>query len=64
MGCCKGILGFPQNGEGCAFRRPDGVLVVVLFNAGAESVPVNLRLGGQLAELTVEPKTIISGLIV
>lgn len=59
-----GLSRYTNGLEGCAFRRPDGVLVVVLFNAGAESVPVNLRLGGQLAELTVEPKTIISGLIV
>lgn len=59
-----GLSRYTSGLEACAFRRPDGVLAVVIFNAGAESAPVNLRLDGQLAGFTVGPRVIISGLIV
>lgn len=46
--------------EATAFRSPDGGIAVVLFNAGAEPRTVNLRLDGQIAELTLEGRTIVS----
>ena len=59
-----GLTRYTNTLEACAFRRPDGLLAVVLFNAGTKSIPVHLRLDGELTKLTVTPKTIISGLIV
>ncbi len=58
-----GLSRYTDKLEAAAFRRPDGLLAVVLFNAGTELVSVNLRLDGCLAELTVGAKTIISALI-
>lgn len=46
--------------ESAAFRNPDGGIAAVLFNAGTEPRTVNLRLGGQLAELTLEGRTLVS----
>lgn len=46
--------------EGTAFQNPDGTITVVLFNAGEEPLPVNLRLGGQLAELILEGQSLVS----
>lgn len=46
--------------EATAFHRPDGSLAIVLFNAGAESLPVNLRLDGQIAELTLQARSIVT----
>ena len=59
-----GLTRYTNTLGACAFRRPDGLLAVVLFNAGTESIPVHLRLDGELTKLKVAPKTIISGLIV
>lgn len=49
--------------EATAFQKPDGGIVVVLFNAGSEPCAVNLRLDGQIAVLDVAPQTIMTGLI-
>lgn len=46
--------------EATAFRNPDGTIVVVLFNAGEDTLPVNLRLDGHLAKLTLKGHTIVS----
>lgn len=58
-----GLSRYTNGLEATAFRRPDGVLAVVLFNASTESVPVNLRLDGQIAVLDMAPQTIMTGLI-
>lgn len=49
--------------EATAFQKPDGSIVVVLFNAGSEPCAVNLRLNGQVAVLDAAPQTIMTGLI-
>ena len=49
--------------EVTAFQNPNGTITVVMFNRGKDSIPVNLRLDGQLVELTVKGKTIATGLI-
>lgn len=46
--------------EATAFRNPDGTIAVILFNAGKDAIPVNLRLDGQIAELTLEGRIIVS----
>ena len=49
--------------EATAFQKPNGSIVVVLFNAGSEPCAVNLRLNGQVAVLDAAPQTIMTGLI-
>lgn len=49
--------------EAAAFRRPDASLAVVLFNPEKEPVSVILRMEGQIAELTVEARTILTVVI-
>ena len=46
-----------------AFQNPSGTIAVVMFNKGKTPIAVNLRLDGQLVELTVKGKTIATGLI-
>lgn len=48
--------------EAVAFRRPDQKITVTLFNRSENLVPVVLRLRGQIAQITMEPRTIISGI--
>lgn len=49
--------------EAAAFRRPDGSLAVVLFNPEKAPVSVVLRMEGQIAELTVEARTILTAVV-
>ena len=49
--------------EVTAFRNPNETIAVVMFNKGKEPIPVNLRLDGQLAELVVKGKTIVTEII-
>lgn len=58
-----GLSRYTNGLETAVFHRPDNQFAVVLFNPGTKEMTVNLRLGEQLAELTVEPQTILSGLI-
>lgn len=58
-----GLSRYTNGLEACAFRRPDGALAVVLFNAGADSMPVVLRLDEKTAMLEVPAQTILTGLI-
>lgn len=51
---------YTQALEATAFRTPDGSIALVLFNAGKEALPINLRLDGQLAQLTLEGQSIVS----
>lgn len=41
----------------------DGRLTAVIFNASMQPIPINLRLGAQVAELILAPQTILSTLI-
>lgn len=59
-----GVSRYTDKLAATAFRRPDGKLAVVLFNPGKAAVPVKLRLGGQLAELTAGPQSISSALAI
>lgn len=54
---------YTDNLEVTAFRNPNGTIAVVMFNKGKEPIPVNLRLDGQLTELVVKGKTIVTGVI-
>ncbi|MDE6588750.1 MAG: glucosylceramidase, partial [Oscillospiraceae bacterium] len=58
-----GLSRYTDKLEACAFRRPDGLLAAALFNRGAEAVPVILRMGGQIAEMSIAPQSILSALI-
>lgn len=49
--------------EAAAFRNPDGGVAVVLFNRGGRPLPVNLRLEGRMAQLTLPAETVASVLI-
>jgi len=49
--------------EATAFQNPDGTVAVVLFNGGEVSLPVNLRLNGQLAQFELSPCSIASGVL-
>ena len=54
---------YTDNLEVTAFQNPSGTIAVVMFNKGKEPIPVNLRLDGQLTELVVKGKTIVTGVI-
>lgn len=58
-----GLSKYTDKLEATAFQNPDGTIVVVLFNRGEDPIPVNLRMDGQLAALTVEARTIATGII-
>ena len=49
--------------EVTAFRNPNGRIAVVLFNRWEEPVPIALRLNGQVVNMTVGAKTIITGIV-
>lgn len=49
--------------EAVAFRRPDAITAVILFNKSEEPVKVMLRLNDQIAQIIVEPRSIISGIV-
>ena len=46
-----------------AFQNPDGELVLAAYNRSDRTIPVNLRLRGQIAGFHVEPGAIVTGLI-
>ena len=54
---------YTDNLEVTAFQNPSGTIAVVMFNKGKNPIAVNLRLDGQLVELTVKGKTIATGII-
>ncbi len=49
--------------EVTAWRRPDGILAVVLVNRTAETLPVCLRLNGMAAHCEILPEAVATGLI-
>ena len=58
-----GVSKYTDKLEVTAFQNPNGTIAVVMFNREKEPIPVNLRIGGQLVELTVKGKTIATGII-
>ncbi|MDO4322232.1 MAG: glycoside hydrolase family 30 beta sandwich domain-containing protein [Lachnospiraceae bacterium] len=46
-----------------AYQNPDGTIVFVMLNRTKEIIPVNLRIGGMVAELSVSGDEIITGTI-
>lgn len=46
-----------------SLKNPDGTIVVVFLNCSKENVPVKLRLNGQVAEIEIPEKSIVTGLI-
>ncbi|CAK0827384.1 unnamed protein product [Prorocentrum cordatum] len=53
-GSCSGADGL----EATSFLRPDGFVVVVVLNCGAEAIDFALRLGAALVRTTVPPRAI------
>lgn len=49
--------------DATAFQNADGTIVVVLFNGREDTLSVNLRLNGHLAEFKLEGHTIATGVI-
>ena len=58
-----GLSKYTDKLEATAFRNPDGTLIIVLFNSGEDSIPVNLRLNGQLVKLNLKGQTIATGVV-
>lgn len=58
-----GLSKYTDKLEVTAFQNPNGRIAVVLFNRWEEPVPVALRLNGQIVNMTVGAKTIITGII-
>ena len=46
-----------------AWENPDGTIVLILLNRGVEAVPVNIRLQGKEADITVSARSIVSGVV-
>lgn len=49
--------------DACAFQNPDGDMVLILLNRTQEPRRLTVRLSGQLAELTAEPRSILTCLV-
>lgn len=49
--------------EVTAFKNPDKSIVVVMLNRNEFDIPVNIRINGKLAEITVAANSIVTGLI-
>lgn len=49
--------------ECTAVRNPDGSIAVVMLNRTEEEIPVNVRICGKLARLTMAPASIVTGII-
>ena len=58
-----GVSKYTDKLEITAFLNLNGSIAVVIFNSGKESIPVSLRLDGQLVEFAVEGQTIATGMI-
>ena len=58
-----GITKYTDELEAVAFRNPDGQIVAVLLNRTDHTIKVNVRMEGQMAEITVAPESIGTGVL-
>lgn len=58
-----GVSTYTDEAEVTAFKNPDDTIVVVLLNRTARRIPVNLRLGENMAQMELEPDAITTAVI-
>ena len=58
-----GSSGAFQQVSSCAFRNPDGSIVLVVLNQTETCLEMNVRLHGQLAPIVAEPHSIATYII-
>lgn len=54
---------YTNNLEVVAVKNPDDSITVVFLNSSKESIPVKIRINGQVTELTIPEEAIVTGII-
>ena len=58
-----GTSKYTENVEVTAARNPDGTITLVILNRTDKEQPVNLRIQGNLAKMTIAPNSIVTGIL-